>query len=729
MHSLAVIAVSGAYLGLLFGIAWWADRKAADGSFARTFGPWAAITFALTLAIYNTSWSFYGSVGRAAASGLDFLPIYIGPTLVLLFGHRMLAKVIAIAKAQNVTSISDFIAARYGKSQLIAALVTVTALIGVLPYIALQLKAVGTSFDVLTSPGPAGTDEIVPFWRDSAFAVALAMAAFTIVFGVRHINASEHHRGLMVAIAFESLVKLGAFLAVAAFIVFGMSDGIGALLDRAAESPGLRPLLTVDLGQPAWFATTLIAVIAFLCLPHAFHVAVVENDDPRHARFAAWFYPVYLAALSVFMVPIAIVGLTTLDASINPDTFVISLPIAADRPGFALLAFIGGLSAATGMVIVAAVSLSTMLCNDVIIPLLLRSGLVQRTGGRDLSRLLLRIRRGAVVAVLLLAYLMYRALDRGFPLTQIGLVSFVAIAQLGPAFFLGLYWRRASAAGAAAGIAVGFLIWAYTLLVPAMLPLTPLSAELLAQGPLGIAALRPRGLFGTGALDLISHATLWSLAGNLLVFVAVSWATRQSPVERLQAAAFVSGAAAEDGSPRPRAGLARLEDLRALAARFVGAERSETAFGNYLRGRDGADAPERSGLADLDAVRFTEHLVAGAIGAPSARVVMAASLETVSLSRGAAMAMLDEASEALRFNRSLLQSTLESVPQGICTFDDELRITAWNGRFVRLLGLPEPFVRVGLPLSELIAFNRDRGEYRSEDLNALLTSRDLPNQT
>lgn len=731
MQSWLVLTVSGAYLGALFAIAWWGERRAG----ARDGRPrpwwWGAFAYALTLAIYNTSWSFYGSVGRAATSGWDFLPIYIGPTLLLVFGQPVLARVIAIAKAQNVSSISEFIAARYGKSQAVATLVALAALVGVLPYIALQLKAVGASFDILTTAHPDHPGTADAFWQDSAFAVAVAMAVFSIVFGVRHINAGEHHRGLMLAIACESLVKLAAFVAVAAFIVFGASGGFGPLFELAQREPTLESLVAVRPSDPTWITNTLISVIAFICLPHAFHVAVVENEDPRHTRSAAWLYPGYLLVLSVFMIPIAIAGLTTIGRGVNPDTYMITLPIAAGHGSVALLAFIGGLSAATGMIIVAAVSLSTMLCNDVAMPLLLRMGsLAPWTSSGDVSRVLLRIRRGAVIGVLLLAYLMHRVVDRDYPLTQIGLVSFVAVAQFGPAFFGGLYWRRASRVGALAGILAGLAVWAYTLLLPATLPFTSLSATLLTDGPWEVAWLRPHALLGT-VLDPISHATLWSLFANGIAFVLGTLLSKQGQTERHQAGVFVDGPQGVDDTPRLRRAVVRLDDLRAVAQRFLGAERGDAAFRDYLARRRSGEGPalDQSGLADLHAIRFTEHLVAGAIGAPSARVVMASSLEGFSLSRGAAMAMLDEATEALRFNRKLLEGALETVPQGICTIDDQLRITAWNERFLQLLELPAELVRVGVPLNDLVLYNRARGEYVTRDLAALLVNRDVASQT
>ncbi|MDT4740810.1 NahK/ErcS family hybrid sensor histidine kinase/response regulator [Bradyrhizobium sp. WYCCWR 12699] len=732
MQAWFVLAVAAGYVTTLFLVAWWGDRRSAAGPLVSPNSWAAAISYCLTLAVYNTSWSFYGSVGRAATSGLDFATIYIGPTLVLLFGQRLLSKVIAIAKAQNVTSIADFIAARYGKSQVLAAFVTLASLLGVLPYIALQLKAVGKSFDYLILQPERAGGEGLRFWQDSAFGVAASMALFAIVFGVRHVHASEHHRGLMLAIAFESVVKLLAFLIVALFVLFGLSGGPAALLSQFRSEPQLAGILSFDPTQPVWPATIIISGIAFLCLPQAFHVAVVENESPSHTRTAAWLYPAYLALFSLLILPIAAAGLNRFGAMMDPDTYVISLPIAADAGTISLIAFLGGLSAATGMVIMTSVALSTMLCNDVIMPLLLRSRVFGlRAQSRPMTSVLVTVRRLSILGILLLAYLMHRLVNQSYPLTVIGLLSFVAVAQFGPAFVGGLFWPRANKAGASLGIAVGFFIWAYTLLLPSAAPLWPGIEEIVRHGPWQLAWLKPNALLGLEGVDPISHATLWSLGANLVCFLIVSALGRQSTVERNQAAAFADGVVRESIPKLSSRVLVRLDDLRALALRFVGVERGAAAFDAYLAARVAGMGSrlDPSGLVDLDSIRFTENLLAGAIGAASARVVIAASLEGHSLSRREAMAMLDEASEALRFNRSLLQSTLESVPQGICAFDADFNITAWNGRFIALLDLPPDFVRVGLPLADLIAFNVERGEYAASEFAALLVNRDVATQS
>ncbi len=716
-----MIAVSAAYIATLFAVAWYGDRQAAQGRPPLPLLWRSGLFFALTLTVYTTTWSYYGSVGRASTGGFDFLPIYVGPTLALLLGHRMLRKALTIVKAQNITSIADFLAGRYGKSQTVAALVTVTALVGLLPYIALQLKALASSFDGLTGQGALPSD---PIWSDTAFAVTLAMAVFAILFGVRHIHAREHHRGLMLAIVFESVVKLLAFIAVGVFIMLGLPEGPVELFQIAARQPELMRLLDLDLLAPTWISNTLIAFFAFFCLPHKFHVLMVENEDSRHLRRAALIFPAYLLILSIFIVPIALSGLMLVgQGTLNPDTFVLALPLRLGAPEMALLAFIGGLSAGTGMVIMSVVALSTMVCNDVVMPLLLRRARFRQE--RDLTGVLLFVRRAAIVAILLLAYLVYRLIGESYALTTIGLMAFVAVAQFGPAFLGALYWRRATRVGAIAGIVAGMAVWAYTLLLPAIVILRQVTLHFLQEGPWGIADLSAHALFGLGGLDAISHATLWSLLANLLCFVLGSYLSRPSSVERAQAAAYVEAAAApEPPGPRGWSALTRLAELRGIASRYLGEEAGGGAFDRFVASRTAAAGPVyRDGIADLDAVRFTEHLLAGAIGSASARVVMAASLRRETLSRGAARQMLDQASEVIRSQADLLRGTIDSVRQGICVLDADLSVLMWNRRFLDLLDLPPDLVRVGVPLAELVRFNAARADYAAGDIDALLVNR------
>jgi len=653
MAGWVVILASLAYLSLLFAIAYYGDRRADQG---RSLIKNPAF-YALSIAVYCTSWTFYGSVGRAAESGAEFLPIYLGPTLVFLLGWFMLRKMIRISKVNRITSIADFVGARYGKSQMLAGLVTIIAVVGILPYISLQLKAVSQSFGVLLAypevvrPNASGTSLLL---LDEALWVALLMAMFSILFGTRHIDAAEHHQGMVAAIAFESIVKLVAFLAVGLFVTFGVFGGFGDLFGKAAASGAFDKLFTMGTGGiSSWVMLTFLAMAAIVCLPRQFQVMVVENLNERDLKKAIWLFPAYLIAINLFVLPIAVAGLLTFDAqTVTPDTFVLSLPIHEKQPWLALLVFLGGLSAATGMVIVETIALSTMVCNDLVMPVLLRSrwfGLSQRA---DLTGALLSIRRGTIVVIVLFGYLYYRLIGETYALVTIGLVSFVAAAQFAPAMIAGMFWKGGTRAGAFAGLLSGFAIWFYTLLLPSFARSGWIPLDFVESGPFGIELLKPYNLLGLSGFDAIGHATFWSLLVNAGIYVGVSMSTRQDAIERIQAAQFVdvfrTGAAHETVFWR---GTATLTELRDLVARFVGAERAEQAFRDYARAR-GIDLGKTRD-ADADLISFAERVLAGAIGAASARVMVGSVAKGEMVGIEEVMRILDEASHILQYSRQL----------------------------------------------------------------------------
>jgi Na+/proline symporter/signal transduction histidine kinase/CheY-like chemotaxis protein len=726
MNGWLVLAASLAYLLLLFAIAWHGDaRNAASGRAAADSR--APFVYTLSLAVYCTSWTFSGLVGRAATDGFEFAPISFGPILLFALAWPVLAKMVRVAKAENVVSISDFLSARYGKSQAIAALVTTTAVLGVIPYIALQLKAIAISFEALTRPAggsslPGGT----------ALSVAAIMAVFAILFGVRHINANEHHRGMMRAIAAESLVKLTAALTVGAAVTFGMGGGFGELAEAISSDPGLGELFQLErsLKSPGFWTMTLLAGLAIICLPRQFHVTVVENIHPSDVRLAAPLFPLYLFAINLFVMPVAVVGLLVLPGEVQgasgADTLMVSLPMAAGWPMLGLFAFIGCLSAATGMIIVEVVTLSTMVCNDVIVPLLLRLRPAHAPWRANPAPLLLLIRRSAVVGILALAYAYHRAIGTAYPLSTIGLVSFAAVAQFAPALLGGLFWSRGTKAGAISGIASGFALWAYTLMLPPFAEAGLMPSGILDQGAFAAGWLNPASLGADTGLDPLSHAVLWSLGFNLFLYVTVSLLTSQDMTERHQAARFVS--MRHDGSvgAAPVRGTT-LADLHALAARYVGPARADASFHRHAVNHHLA-AVDIASLgavrADAEAIRLTERLLAGAIGSASARVVVAGLVGGRGLSRKGARTMLDEASRAILKNHELLRATIENVNQGMCLFDRDFRVAVWNRRFLELLALPEGFVQVGTSLAEIVRHLRKRGEYgRNGEIQTLLARR------
>ncbi|MDP1532915.1 MAG: histidine kinase, partial [Rubrivivax sp.] len=511
------------YLLLLFGVAWWSDQRARQGR-SVIDNAWV---YALSMAVYCTAWTYFGSVGRAASGGVWFLPIYLGPTLAMLLAWTVLRKMIRIAQRYRITSIADFIASRYGKSPLLAGLVTLITVVGIVPYIALQLKAISAGYALLTTPlgqAPAGPAN---WWHDGTLYVALALAGFTMVFGTRRHDSAERHEGMVAAIAFESIVKLLAFVAVGVFVTWGLFGGPGDLFARALAVPELAQLLRLDQGKgfayEQWFALTVLSMLSVIFLPRQFQVMVVENVNEAHLKRAAWAFPAYLLAINVFVLPIALGGLLYFGpGQMNADLFVLSLPLAAGWNLLALAAFIGGLSAATGMVIVEAIAVSTMVCNDLVMPLLLRTR--RLAGHGDLTRLLLGIRRAAIVAILLLGYLYFHLAGEAYALVSIGLISFAAVAQFAPALLGGMYWKGGTREAALAGLLAGFALWAYTLMLPSIAKSGWLDSGFLTEGLFGIALLKPEQLLGLAGLDNLTHSLFWSLLANVGLYVGVSLA-------------------------------------------------------------------------------------------------------------------------------------------------------------------------------------------------------------
>ncbi|PZQ49892.1 MAG: hybrid sensor histidine kinase/response regulator [Rhodovulum sulfidophilum] len=701
MRDWAVLALALGYLLSLFLIAWAGDRRA-----AATAGPRRSpVVYPLALAIYCSSWTLFGAVGEATASGLDFLAIYIGPILLVGLGWPLILRIARIARAENLTSISDFISARYGKSRSLAALITLSAVIGLMPYFALQLKAITISFEALTSGG-AGT----AFPGGTTLIVALALAAFAVLFGVRGVTANEHHRGMMLAISTESLVKLAAALLVGGAITF---FALGA---APPEVP--RPALPAfDPFDASFWATCLLSTLAFLCLPRQFHVAIVENTHPDDIRVAAWAFPVYLVAINIFVAPVAVIGLALFSGgATQPDSFLFAIPLELGWSWLAFAAFLAGFSAATGMIIVETLALGTMISNDVILPALAGSRLLGRRWDADPASLVLRARRAAVVGTIALGYLCYLLIGPAFPLAKIGMMSFAAVAQFAPALFGGLFWRRATAKGAFAAICAGFLGWAYTVVIPAFAAAGWLPADWLVSGPAGIAALNPQALLGL-RVDPLVHGMVWSLGPNLLLFVVVSLLSRPDRVERTQAERFVVTLPAR-AEPAASGKVASLADLRDLAARFVGQARADETFGALAAMRQGPLADVEDVLrarTDPEAAQITERLLAGAIGAASARVVVASLLANKRFSTADARGLIDDASRAIMSRHELLRDTLQNIRQGICVFDEGFRATLWNRRFLELIDYPADQLVVGTPLDRIVRYNEARREYGEDE--------------
>ena len=696
VSSWILLLVSIGYAALLFGVAWWGDRRPMYPD-----RPWLRpVVYSLALAVYCSSWTFYGAVGSAVRYGIGYLPIYLGPVLLFLFGWRIIERLALIARSQNTVSIADFISARYGRSRRLAALVTVIALIGVVPYLALQYKAVAMSLGVLTGQGTANTS----FFSDPALYVALLMALFAALFGTRQVDATEHHHGVMLAIALESLIKLLAMIAVGVF-AYAWLGGRTELLQQSART-------LFENSPPVGFVTqTLLGFLAIVCLPRQFHVAVVECSDVGDIRKARWLFGGYLLVISAMVIPIAAAGVAMFgaDSGVASDTFVLALPLVAGNNTLALVAYIGGFSAATGMAIMASIALATMVSNDLVMPVMLRRGWAEHHADADVATRVLWIRRIAILMLALCAYAYSRFSSNENSLASYGLVAFAAVAQFAPGLLGGLYWRGASRRGVEIGLLAGFGVWAYTLLLPTLSASGWMGPAWLQTGPFGIGWLRPQELFNLSGWDPLTHGTFWSLLLNTAVMMLVSARWRPSVDEHLRIAPFLDPYAQRQAPVAGEwLGSVRVSDLLALAERIVGERHARRAFAEQASALNRELLP--AATADRTWVQFTERLLAAAIGAASARLVLTSVLRGSGMELGEVVAVLDEAGQELRFNREVLSTTLENISSGVSVVDPDMRLVAWNRRYQQMFGFPEGMLYVGRPVADLIRYNAERGE-------------------
>ena len=721
MFSPAVLVlVSLAYVGILFLVAWWGDQVAQRrGRLA-----WQPVIYSLSLAVYCTSWTFYGAVGQAASNGWDFLPVYLGPILLFVVFGAFVQRMVRVAKEQQVTSISDFLASRFGKTRRLAVLVTGVAVVGVLPYIALQLKGIAMGYELLTSD-PAQPlmlpDHPGPILQDTALAVALLLAVFAVLFGTRQLDATEHHPGLMLAIAFESVVKLLAFLAVGIFVTWFLFDGPGTLSTAAFEDALVAEVFAPDHVQLSFLTILLLSTLAVFCLPRQFHVAVVESTSEREVTWARFLFPLYLVLIALFIAPIAAAGLLTVGESVDPDAFVLLLPMVAGQEWLTLLALLGGLSAATGMVIVAAVALSIMVSNDVVMPLLLRTRPTAADRGADLGRRLLAVRRVVIVVLLLMAWVYYRLFGYAESLAGIGLLSFAAVAQFAPLVVAAVLTRWANRQGALLGLSVGFVLWTYCLLGPVIARTAGLGRDWLEQGLLGWSWLRPEGLFGLDFGDPLTHGVFWSLLFNCIGVVLGSRFSAPRPIDRIQANAFIGAASGPGTDSLPRAGIATVGDLVGLTRRFLGERRARHAFEEYARRSQRELSDDQP--ADAGLVGHTERVLSAVIGSSSARVVLTSALAGSGMQLDQVVTLLDQTAQKLKFRHELLQSAMENLSEGISVVDGELRLVAWNRAYLDLFDYPDGLVRIGRPIEDLLYFNARRGMMGSGDVESLVARR------
>jgi Na+/proline symporter/nitrogen-specific signal transduction histidine kinase len=663
-------------MGLLFAIAYWGDKRADEGR-SIIANPYI---YTLSLAVYCTAWTFYGSVGMATRSGLGFLTIYLGPTLMTILGWLVLRKIIRISKVQRITSIADFIASRYGKSQVLGGAVTIIAVMGVIPYIALQLKAISTGFLMINQYPDISLSfnfADIPVLGDTAFYVALMLALFAILFGTRHLEATERHEGLVAAIAFESVVKLAAFLTVGIFVTYFLYDGFTDLFRAAgnlsnlkqpatlADEPSInffKDLLTISAREGTyidWGIYLFLSMLAILFLPRQFQVMVVENVNEEHLNRAIWLFPLYLLAINIFVLPVALAGILHFSDAAKADWFVLMLPMAEHQQLLALFVYLGGMSAATGMVIVETIALSTMICNDLVMPVLIRLPIKAFSGQSDLRGLLLTIRRASIALVLMLGYAYFHTIGEFYALVSIGLVSFAAVAQFAPAMLGGIFWKGGTRAGALSGLIAGFIVWAYTLPLPNLVKAGLIPESFVTQGLFGIELLKPYQLFGLQHFSPISQSVFWSMLFNISAYIGVSVFSRARVVEHTQAALFVDvfKYSGETGDSLFWRGTASLPALQSLLRRFLGQSRADDALADYARKRNVINSEYLA--ADADLVSYAEKLLTGAIGSASARAMVSSVVKEEPLGIEEVLNILDETRQVIAYSRELEKATAE----------------------------------------------------------------------
>lgn len=647
-----VLLTAIGYVSFLFLLAYYSDKRARQGNGGFLRSP---LIYTLSISVYCTSWTFYGAVGSAARNNFEFLAIYLGPTLVFVGWWFILRKLVRIAHRQRITSVADLLSSRFGKSSRLAVLVTLISVIGTTPYIALQLKAITTSIQVITSAGDPGG--LLGFDNVTlGFGAAACMAVFTILFGTRNVDANEQHHGVVAAIAFEAVVKLVALLAVGIFVVFGVGGGLKAIYTNAA-AVGID-IFSDGVFGPRWISILVLSAAAVLCLPRQFQITVVENSNENHLRTASWAFPTYLLLMSLFTMPLALYGLTVLPAGSNPDMFVLTLPLLSGNVWLALFAFIGGFSSATSMIIVATIALSIMISNHIVMPIALRSSKTlgtSETGG--VTRLLLTSRRASIAFVLLLGFLYFWLSGNSDALAAIGLIAFAGVAQFLPAMIAALYWREATKPGALAATATGFVVWAWTMFLPSFENSSPLVADIVSNGPWGLSLLRPQSLFGMTSMDPLVHSVFWSLFLNTATLVVVSLITKQSALERIQAAVFTDvfkRHSADHANFLP--GSATANDLYFVAQRVLGTQRAYALFDEFARER----GVTRSGVElNADLIVRLERELAGSIGAASAHVVLSTVMSGHDVSLEEVMQIADETQQVIEYSQQLEQTSAE----------------------------------------------------------------------
>jgi Na+/proline symporter/signal transduction histidine kinase len=722
MSTSIVIISLFTYLALLFLIAWWGEKRAKQGK-SLINNPYV---YALSFTVFCTAWTYYGSVGRAATLGVEFLTTYIGPTIFAPLWFLVLRKIIRICKVQRITTIADLISSRYGKNVSLGGLVTIMSLLGIIPYIALQLKAITTSFNIITQTTTEQQAIIsnAPFLLDNAFYVTLGLVVFTIFFGTRTIVATDRHEGMVTAIAFESIVKLLAFLVIGVFVTFGLFDGVGDIFSKAAQNPDLSHLFVMNDtgGNVQWLYMCVLSMFAIMFLPRQFQVAIVENANPHHLNRAVWVFPLYLLLINLFVIPIAFGGkLFFGNANVDADTFVLTLPLLSQQSGLTLFAFIGGVSAATSMIIVSTMALSFMFSNNLLMPLLLLNSRFKKQYQNRLSSILIYGRRLSILLILLLAYVYNKTIGSQYSLVSTGLVSFVAIAQFAPAILGGIYWKQGHKNGALAGIIAGFCLWFFLLVLPTFIDAGIIQSSINDTGLWGFGWLKPHQFLGLKSLDPISHALFWTLLFNIGLYVGISYSSKASPKEQTQAEIFVNIHKYSDWEESGMVwkGVAYTNELTQTVENFMGKVRTQQALDDFTQ-KFGAQW-QQNPQADAHLVTYLERLLASTIGAAAARLMIASLVSDEEISSQEVLQLVKESQELM-----LLNETLKTQSEELEAASENLKEA--NAQLIKTDKLKNEFIstvthEMRTPLTSIRAFSEilaDNPDLQDDEKNHFL---------
>lgn len=738
-----VIGIALVYLLLLFVVAEYAERHLKSNKPR----PWI---YSLSLAVYCTSWAMFGTVAQSENTGWYLAPTYLGAIFLFIFAWPILEKIIRIAKQNKITSIADFIAGRFGNSSLLGILVAMICLVAIIPYISIQLKSIVNSYFIVTGNSfTAISNEIqtsyyskmlpvdelmnVTVWQDTAFYIALVVAAFTILFGTRRVDATEHHQGIMLAIAFESIVKLIAFLAVGIFAVYFIFDGFNDLFTQANLNSETNAILSSRQPSFIYLSQAFLGMVAILCLPRQFHVLVVENRSLSELKKSRWIFPGYLLLINLFILPIAIAGkMYFSNGGVSPEDYILMLPITENNPLLVLLVFIGGISAATSMIIVATIVLSTMVSNEIVIPLAVKFDYLRVEDDKDLGRRLLQIRRALIFIILILAYTYYREISVSEQLATTGLLSMALIAQLAPAIIAGIYWKRCTKKATIIGLIGGLVVWLYTLLLPLLISTGFFSYDILTNGPFGVGLLKPQEFLGLYGFDDITHGLLWSLSVNIFLLMFFSFREKQSLAEKIHTSHFLSNSTlrnetatsgnTSDNLTDEKQKLNRIKysDLELLATRFLGNESTEKAFKKFCKKNKIKDISEAN-IVQLNL--YTKNLLQAIIGSTSTRLIFESLASNRQVPFEDVFNLIDEAANVLLFNRELLQSAIENISHGVSVVDKELNLVAWNSQYVKLFDYPDELIQVGRPIADLVRFNANKGIIGKGNISELVSKR------